>query len=423
MEAFCAEHGVSRSWFYKIRARSLAGGMMGAIEPTSTRPESSPNRTPEAMIELVVAMRGQMKSEGMDYGPLSVLSRLRRNGFTDLPSRATVARVFTAAGVVKAEPRKKPRSSYRRFVYPAPNCLWQIDAFEWTLSTGMLCVVFQIIDDHSRLALATLAWPAENAAGALRVVEQAISRHGVPQKFLSDNGIAFNPTRRGYSGQLVVFLQSLGVEPITGKPYKPTTQGKNERFHRTIHLYLNAHPVAATIAELQVQIDTFDVIYNTQREHQSLSGHQTPQEAWDRTPAIASPTPPVVVLEVEPVVEPPAMTITSPTVLAMLADASARQATPPGEAIRVVTPNGKTGVLSMNFKIGTYYAGQTVHIRWTYKIIDFYDTQGTLIATYPMPPKGTTYIGNGLTRRNALYSKTATTIPKPGPESDVSITL
>jgi putative transposase len=61
---------------------------------------------------------------------------------------------------------------------------------------------------------------------------------------------------------------TLGVEPITGKPYKPTTQGKNERFHQTLFRYLNKQPLAQTLDELQTQVDAFDHIYNTQRPHQ-----------------------------------------------------------------------------------------------------------------------------------------------------------
>jgi putative transposase len=53
------------------------------------------------------------------------------------------------------------------------------------------------------------------------------------------------------------------VEAITGKPYKPTTQGKNERFHQTWFRYLDKQPIAESLAELQAQVDAFDHIYNT----------------------------------------------------------------------------------------------------------------------------------------------------------------
>lgn len=72
------------------------------------------------------------------------------------------------------------------------------------------------------------------------VVSTAIRRWGVPQRLLSDNGLAFNPTRRGFTGKLVDYLLDLGGKPITGEPDRPTTQGKNERFHQTLQKWLNA---------------------------------------------------------------------------------------------------------------------------------------------------------------------------------------
>ena len=86
-------------------------------------------------------------------------------------------------------------------------------------------MIFQLIDDHSCLAAAShVAW-GETAEAAIDVFDKAVAAHGVPQRLLSDNGIALNPSRRGYLGQLVENAWRLGVEPITGKPYKPTTQG------------------------------------------------------------------------------------------------------------------------------------------------------------------------------------------------------
>ena len=62
------------------------------------------------------------------------------------------------------------------------------------------------------------------------------------------------------------------MEAITGKPYKPTTQGKNERFHQTLFRYLDKQPIAESLAELQAHVDAFDQIYNTERPHQGLPG-------------------------------------------------------------------------------------------------------------------------------------------------------
>jgi len=119
----------------------------------------------------------------------------------------------------------------------------------------------------------------------------SLRAHGVPQRLLTDNGSALNPSRRGYDGQLVAHVRALGVEPITGKPYRPTTQGKNERFHQTLFRFLDKQPIAGTLAELQEQVDCFDAIYNTERPHQGLPGRITPQQAWDATPKVDAPRP------------------------------------------------------------------------------------------------------------------------------------
>jgi putative transposase len=167
----------------------------------------------------------------------------------------------------KVEPREKPRASYRRFVYPQPNACWQLDATEYVLTGGRKCVIFQLIDDHSRLAVAShVAW-GETSEAAIAVVTKGVAARGVPQRLLSDNGAALNPSRHGVLGQLVIYLRSLGVGAITGKPYKPTTQGKNERFHQTLFRFLDKQPLAGTLEQLQAQVDQFDAIYNTARPH------------------------------------------------------------------------------------------------------------------------------------------------------------
>ncbi|WP_218638133.1 integrase core domain-containing protein, partial [Actinomyces naeslundii] len=146
-------------------------------------------------------------------------------------------------------------------------------------------------DDHSRLAVASLVASSETSQAAIDVFDKGVAARGVPQRLLTDNGIALNPSRRGCTGRLVEHVRSLGVEPITSKPYHPTTQGKNERFHQTLFRYLDQQPLAASIAELQEQVDRFDLVYNTQRPHQGLPGRITPQQAWDATEVAQAPRP------------------------------------------------------------------------------------------------------------------------------------
>ena len=289
MSAFCAEQGISRKTFYAIRARARSEGPAAALEPRSTRPASGPTRIGQEMVLRALAVRSALESSGLDHGPISVHDKMRSMGL-EAPSPASPARIFRRKGVARSEPRKRPRSAWRRFVYPAPNARRRLDATEYVLAGGRKAVIFQLQDDHSRLAVASLVAPGETSDAAIAVFDKGVAAHGVPQRLLTDNGAALNPSRRGHAGRLVEHVRALGVEPITGRPRKPTTQGKNERFHQTLLRYLDKQPPAESIADLQARVDAFDHIYNTQRPHQGLPGRMTPQQAWDATAKAALPS-------------------------------------------------------------------------------------------------------------------------------------
>jgi len=390
---FCLEHGISRKTFYVLRARALQDGPDAVLVPRSRRPKTSPTRLDDQMTIDALRVRATLEASGLDHGPISVRDKMLA---LDLPapSVASLARIFRAQGVARFEPKKKPRAAYRRFVYPAPNACWQLDGTQYRLKTGESCVIFQLIDDHSRLAVASLAAVSENSADAVTVVKNAIARHGVPQRLLTDNGAALNPHRRGFTGELTAYVTSLGVEAITGKPYSPTTQGKNERFHQTLFRWLDQQPHASTLKQLQTQLDEFDHIYNTMRPHQGLPGRVTPQQAWDATPIADPPRPPATPYE---------------------ANMFTKHSGPNGEGIRKVKANGCANAAGTEFMISCEHAGSSVHAQWTPTTVTFthLDT-GEVLASYPRPPRGTKNVGSGKPRGwNARRTKnTEETSPK-----------
>ena len=114
-------------------------------------------------------VRAALEASGLDHGPISVHEKMRAMGLGPVPSTASLARIFREAGVARLEPKKKPRLAWRRFVYPAPNACWQLDATEYVLTGGRKCVIFQLIDDHSRYAVASHAAAGETAKDAIAV--------------------------------------------------------------------------------------------------------------------------------------------------------------------------------------------------------------------------------------------------------------
>lgn len=271
----CANLEISRQTYYRYRRRFLAEGLDGLV-PRSRRPITSPGMTGPAMVDLIVRARKELEEEGWDNGAVSVRSRLLRDG-VDPPATRTVHRVLVRAGLVKPEPRKRPRSALRRFQFPATDDCWQIDAFGYALADGTEIVVFELLDDHSRYQVANLAWPREDTAGAWRCLTDAIARYGTPRMLLSDNGLAFTGKRVGKVVLVEKHLHALGVKTITSRPYHPQTNGKNERGHRTARQWLAHQPLAGTLPELQLQLDAFRQAYNHDRPHQGIDG-ETPAD-------------------------------------------------------------------------------------------------------------------------------------------------
>jgi transposase InsO family protein len=272
-----------------MRVRAAADPELGVLA-RSRRPGRSPSATSALLEDLAVRGRKELIEDGWDAGPISVQQWMRRQG-VDPPSRATLARIFTRRGLVSPQPQKRPRSSWRRFQFALAHECWQLDATETSLADGAKAVVFQLIDDRSRYALASLAAGGETSDAAVAVVQQAISRHRPPQLLLSDNGMAFNGSRRGRRSALEKMLSSLGVRPICSSPYHPQTCGKNERIHATLKRWLRARPAPRTIAELQQLVNAFDEHYNHHRGHQALAGH-TPADVLATTAHAAVPIPP-----------------------------------------------------------------------------------------------------------------------------------
>jgi putative transposase len=397
VSTFCAEHGISRKSFYELRRRVVVDGPAAVLEPRSRRPRSSPSRLSGQVKDQAVQVRAALEASGLDHGPISVHDKMAAMGLPQVPSTASLARIFREAGVARVEPKKKPRSAWRRFVYPAPNACWQLDGTEYVLSGGRKCVILQLIDDHSRYAVAShVAW-GETSEAAITVFDKAVAAHGVPQRLLSDNGVALNPSRRGYLGQLVARVSSLGVEAITGKPDKPTTQGKNERFHQTLFRYLDKQPLADTLTELQAQVDAFDHVYNTERPHQGLPGRVTPLTAWQATEKAEAPRP-----------KPDPPFLTRPA--APRRPPAPPKAVPDGTIVRRLTSQGTFRLDKVTYLVGGQHGFHHVLIDIDGDTITVIDPEGEILAEHTRPAPGITYVGNG--RPPGPRPKTSETSPK-----------
>ncbi len=276
----CRQSGVSRKTFYVWRALYVKEGAAG-LEPRSRRPLNSPGQIPLHMEMLICRLREELPC---DNGAQHIHDDLLRRGESGVPSVRTIHRVLVRNGLVVAQPKKRPRSSFKRFEYDRPNACWQIDATQWRLRNGRVVWIIDILDDHSRKVVAALAVGNDNAANAWAAFCRAAEDNGVPAKVLSDNGASFTgaPGRDG-PGEFAIKLAALGVKKANSRPYHPQTCGKLERLHQTLKKWLHRQPRARSLTELQRQLDAFLAYYNNERPHRALRG-ATPAQRYSATP-------------------------------------------------------------------------------------------------------------------------------------------
>ena len=281
-------YGVSRSWVYELVARYRVEGD-AAFEPRSRRPLGSPTRLADPVREVIVGLRHRLTAAGLDAGADTIVWHLEQHHATRV-SRSTVRRVLLAEGLIAPEPRKRPRSSYIRFQAEQPNETWQSDFTHWRLADGADIEVLCWLDDHSRYALSVTAHRPVTGTAVVATFRAITNEHGVPLSTLTDNGMVFTTRlsggrggRNGFESELV----ALGVIQKNSRPNHPTTCGKVERFHQTLKRWLGAQPPAATVHEVQQQIDAFVDHYNHHRPHRSLPGRTTPHTAYTTRPKAA----------------------------------------------------------------------------------------------------------------------------------------
>lgn len=196
----------------------------------------------------------------------------------EVPAPSTITEILRRHG--RLAPPSPPPQPLVRFEHPEPNRLWQMDFMgHWALAGGGRVSPWDLLDDHSRYALALVAcdnqqWPTVQAW-----LTAVFREYGLPDAILCDHGRPWGTAGAGGISRLAAWLLRLGVEPWHGRPYHPQTQGKIERFHRTLARDLPPRATLTTLVETQVAFDAFRRISNHERPHEAL-GYATPASRY-----------------------------------------------------------------------------------------------------------------------------------------------
>ena len=274
-------YDVSWQWVHTLVKRFERGGL-DALEPRSRRPHLSPNATPAGVTERIVSLRRRLVREGLDAGPVTIAWHLEQEGLRP-PSTSTIRRVLLGAGLVTPEPSKRPKSSLKRFAAEQPNETWQSDFTHWQLSDGTEVEIINWLDDHSRFLLDARVHSSTTGHIVVETFTNCVNSYGLPASTLTDNGVVYTTRLLGARNGFEHLLATLGVQQKNGQPYHPQTQGKIERFHRTLKNWLQMQEPVNSMKVLQAQLDTFRQLYNYERPHHALD-RATPAQAYRARP-------------------------------------------------------------------------------------------------------------------------------------------
>jgi len=260
----CRRFQVSPTTGYKWLDRYGQRGRE-ALADQNRRPEHSPRRCSPAIEEAVLRLRDQRPA----WGARKLRRRLFNIGVTGLPCPSTVHQILVRHGRVDPKESLKHRA-FQRFEHPAPNQLWQMD-FKGHFATDQArCHPLTVLDDHSRYALGLQACADERTQTVQQRLTSIFRNYGLPERMTMDNGSPWGSISAHRFTPLTAWLIRLDVRVSHSRPYHPQTQGKDERFHRTLGDELLRRHTFSSLAETQRAFDQWRDVYNFQRPHDAL---------------------------------------------------------------------------------------------------------------------------------------------------------
>jgi transposase InsO family protein len=264
----CRRFGISAPTGYKWLARFAEQGGVGLLDQ-SRRPAHSPMRTSMELEERVLALREQHPA----WGGRKIAARLKAQGLHP-PAPSTVTDILRRNGALYTFGRAPVQHAWQRFEHDAPNALWQMD-FKGDFAVGRgRCFPLTVIDDHSRYNLALQACTGIQTGPVVQHLTAVFQRYGLPLRINTDNGAPFGMREMAYARggmtPLMVWLVRLGIRISHSRPRHPQTNGKNERFHRSMKAEVLARRGFVNLVEAQQSFDRWRHFYNHERPHEAL---------------------------------------------------------------------------------------------------------------------------------------------------------
>src|SRR5215469_322133 len=264
IRALCRRYGIQPRIGYKWLGRYDKEGEAGLAD-RSRRPDRSPGQTPAAVEAAVVALRAKHPC----WGGRKLHRRLCELGVEGVPQPSTITGIVHRHELIDPA-QSAERLAPRRFEREAPNELWQMDYKGHFATAGGRCHPLTVLDDHSRFALAIVACTDERRETVQAALSGVFRRYGLPDRMLMDNGAPWGDRGVQPWTAFSAWLLRLGIAVSHGRPYHPQTQGKDERFHRTLKGEVIERRGWQDLADCAQAFEAWRHVYNAERPHEAL---------------------------------------------------------------------------------------------------------------------------------------------------------
>jgi transposase-like protein len=268
------ELDVSRSTYYQWYRKYTEVGFEG-LSNKKSNPKRIWNRIPDEEREKVVAIALELP----DQSPRQLAWHITdKNGY--YISESSVYRILKQYDLIPS-PAYIVMSASDKFKHPTRriNELWQTDFTYFKIVGWGWYYMGSILDDYSRYIISWKLFTSMSASDVKELLDMGIEKSDIARvsvrhkpRLLSDNGPCY------LSGELQKYLESQEITHTRGAPYHPMTQGKIERFHRSMknEVKLNNYYFPD---DLRAEIDRFVEYYNNDRYHESLN-NVTPADVY-----------------------------------------------------------------------------------------------------------------------------------------------
>lgn len=272
-----------------------------------------------------------VREEHPCWGGRKIRRVLQNEGCQVVPAASTIAAILRRNAKIDPREGLKHRP-FQRFEYEQPNQLWQMDFKGYfALQSGGYCHPLTVVDDHSRFLVGLKACPNQTYTTVQHQLTMIFEQYGLPERMLMDNGAPWGDDRDTPHTILTSWLLRLGIAITHGRPYHPQTQGKNERFNRTLAQEVISRYAMTSLTDSQMRFDEWQTVYNYIRPHEALH-LETPSTRFQPSPRPFPATLPPVTYAA-------------------------------GDILRKVDETGKISFRNRSFRVGKAFRHQPVALR------------------------------------------------------------